>query len=398
MNVFDVPKGWNCVPIWTIATRKDRKGYPDAELLSVYREFGVIKKSDRDDNHNVESEDLSSYKFVKNGDLVLNKMKTWQGSLGVSPYEGIVSPAYYVCELDQNVHRPYIHYLLRSAPYIAMYGSRSKGIRVGQWDLPYEEFREIPVLLPPIKEQLRIADLLTEVLDNKINIIVKGIKHYQNLIEELWISSTTELFNTITERVPLKYIYYVQNGNSLSAEFIAENNLLTTDGIDFIATKDVDTYSGVNMESEIKIPEFLRLQFRIASKGSVLICSEGGSAGKKFAVTNRDVHYGNKLFSCTPRNELSADILYYFFHTQEFRNSFNSRMNGMIGGISKEDFRNILVPHISSEQFEGLRIKMDNGLKQYLMLNSKLEKLLGLLEEYKTSLMTELVTGTRSVA
>lgn len=398
MNVFDVPKGWNCVPIWTIATRKNRKGYSDAELLSVYREFGVIKKSDRDDNHNVESEDLSTYKFVKKGDLVLNKMKTWQGSLGVSPYEGIVSPAYYVCELDQNVYGPYIHYLLRSAPYIAMYGSRSKGIRVGQWDLPYEEFREIPVLLPPIEEQLRIADLLTDVLDNKINIIVKSIKHYQTLIEELWISSTTELFNTIIERVPLKYIYYVQNGNSLSSEFIAENNLLNTDGIDFIATKDVDTYAGVNMESEIKIPEFLRPQFRIASKGAVLICSEGGSAGKKFAVTNRDVHYGNKLFSCTPRNELSADILYYFFHTQEFKNSFNSRMNGMIGGISKEDFGNILVPKISTEQFEDLRINMDFGLKQFLMLNSKLEKLLGLFEEYKTSLMTELVTGTRSVA
>jgi type I restriction enzyme S subunit len=155
-------EGWKTVPMWSIATRKDRKGYAEAELLSVYREFGVICKSDRDDNHNVESEDLSSYKFVKRGDLVLNKMKTWQGSLGVSKFEGIVSPAYFVCELSTDVHGPFIHYLLRSKPYIAMYGAASKGIRVGQWDLPYEEFRDLPVLLPPIEEQRRIADYLDE--------------------------------------------------------------------------------------------------------------------------------------------------------------------------------------------------------------------------------------------
>jgi type I restriction enzyme S subunit len=94
------PAGWKSVPMWVISTRKDIKGYPEAELLSVYREFGVIRKSDRDDNHNVESEDLSNYKYVNKGDLVINKMKAWQGSLGVSPYDGIVSPAYFVCKLS----------------------------------------------------------------------------------------------------------------------------------------------------------------------------------------------------------------------------------------------------------------------------------------------------------
>jgi type I restriction enzyme S subunit len=75
----------------------ERRGNRQATLLSVYREYGVIKKSSRNDNHNVESEDLSGYKIVRIGDLVLNKMKMWQGSLGVSEYDGIVSPAYIVC-------------------------------------------------------------------------------------------------------------------------------------------------------------------------------------------------------------------------------------------------------------------------------------------------------------
>lgn len=191
--VIEAPIGWKKVPMWTIATRKDRKGYPDAELLSVYREYGVIRKRDRDDNHNVESEDLGNYKFVKKGDLVLNKMKTWQGSLGVSPYEGIVSPAYFTCELSEDVYAPFIHYLLRSQPYIAMYGAASKGIRVGQWDLPFEEFRDLPVLLPDVEVQQKIAVYLDRSI-SKIDLTVELITRLGIELRELRASVIDSLF------------------------------------------------------------------------------------------------------------------------------------------------------------------------------------------------------------
>ena len=128
----------------------------------MYRDHGVIPKSSRDDNFNKPSDDLSTYRYVEPGDLVLNKMKTWQGSLAVSRFAGIVSPAYYVCSLTAEVEPRFIHYLLRSAPYIAMYGARSKGIRPNQWDLPYDEFKTVPVLLPPLDVQRRIADFLDD--------------------------------------------------------------------------------------------------------------------------------------------------------------------------------------------------------------------------------------------
>jgi type I restriction enzyme S subunit len=191
--------------MWSIATRKDRKGFPDAELLSVYREYGVVRKADRDDNHNVESDDLSNYKYVKKGDLVLNKMKTWQGSLGVSSFDGIVSPAYFTCELSREVHGPFIHYLLRSKPYIAMYGALSKGIRIGQWDLPYEEFRDIPVLLPPLEVQKQIARFLdvqvfriNEMIDEKkkqlkINSELVRTNLYQSFVNEIGKNGSYQL-------------------------------------------------------------------------------------------------------------------------------------------------------------------------------------------------------------
>jgi type I restriction enzyme S subunit len=129
-------------------------------MLSVYRDLGVVLREGRDDNFNKPGEDLGSYQVVRPGDLVLNKMKTWQGSLGISSFEGIVSPAYFVAEQVGDVEPRFIHHLLRSDQLIAEYGARSKGIRPNQWDLPWEEFRAIRVRLPGTREQQAIADYL----------------------------------------------------------------------------------------------------------------------------------------------------------------------------------------------------------------------------------------------
>ena len=99
--------------------------------------------------------------MVDIGDFVINKMKAWQGSMAISSYKGIVSPAYHVCEItDDKVYRNYFHYLLRSDLYITEYTRLSKGMRIGQWDLDFNDFKNLPFLIPPISEQQRIAEFL----------------------------------------------------------------------------------------------------------------------------------------------------------------------------------------------------------------------------------------------
>ena len=154
-----IPKHWNVKRVSTLYTQSTTKGFPDEENLSVFRDYGVVRRSDHK-NKNVLSEDLSTYKLVKIGDLVLNKMKTWMGSLGVSPYQGIVSPAYYVLRPNFEFFSGYIHHLLRSKIYIDQYASVSKGVRPGQWDLSLDEFKTIKILLPPIMEQEEICKYL----------------------------------------------------------------------------------------------------------------------------------------------------------------------------------------------------------------------------------------------
>ena len=90
----EVPEHWKVVFLGSLVELKSDKNHPDYEALSVYREYGVIPKDSRDDNHNATSLDTSNYKAVEPGDLVVNKMKAWQGSMGVSSHKGIVSPAY----------------------------------------------------------------------------------------------------------------------------------------------------------------------------------------------------------------------------------------------------------------------------------------------------------------
>lgn len=156
-----IPNHWRVSKIKQIVRWKSVKGQPDLPVLSLYRDYGVIPKDSRDDNHNVTSLDTSGYKVVEHGDLVINKMKAWQGSLAVSEYNGIVSPAYHICKItSENICKKYLHYLLRDASYLPEYMRLSTGLRVGQWDLSFDDFKNIPFLAPPLAEQERIAAFL----------------------------------------------------------------------------------------------------------------------------------------------------------------------------------------------------------------------------------------------
>ena len=159
--IGEIPEHWEVCFIKQVMRNKSIKGFPNEKVLSLYRDFGVVLKDSRDDNHNVTSEDTSSYKLVEIGDFVINKMKAWQGSMAVSDYRGIISPAYYICNfIGLNINKKYIHYLLRNETYKVEYMRLSSGLRVGQWDLNIDDFLRIKMILPSLLEQQQIADYL----------------------------------------------------------------------------------------------------------------------------------------------------------------------------------------------------------------------------------------------
>ncbi len=178
-----IPHEWSVRKVRNIARRKTDKNKPDEQVLSLYRELGIVIKSERDDNFNVTSENTDNYKFVEIDDIVVNKMKAWQGSIAVSSYQGIVSPAYYVYRIvSPGIYPWYVHYMLRCKAYLPEYRRLSGGIRLGQWDLSDDNFKSIPLPIPnTYDEQVRIANYL----DSKCAQIDYIIEKQEAIIERL---------------------------------------------------------------------------------------------------------------------------------------------------------------------------------------------------------------------
>jgi type I restriction enzyme, S subunit len=172
--IGNIPQEWSIVNLRTLLAPCSERNRPDLPLLSVVRECGVIVRDieNIESNHNFIPEDLGNYKVVRRGQFAMNKMKAWQGSYGVSEYDGIVSPAYFVFDLPEHVCGQFFNLAIRSRVYVPLFFRASDGVRVGQWDLSVSAMKEIPFALPPIDQQRAISRAVPpklEPLDCAIN-------------------------------------------------------------------------------------------------------------------------------------------------------------------------------------------------------------------------------------
>ena len=115
-----VPKHWEVLPNRALFAEVKERGHPEEQMLSVTIIKGVIRQqalladSSKKDSSN---QDKSAYKLVRSGDITYNKMRAWQGAVGVSDYQGIVSPAYVVERPRKGASSHYLHHLLRTPAF-----------------------------------------------------------------------------------------------------------------------------------------------------------------------------------------------------------------------------------------------------------------------------------------
>ncbi|MEZ4733748.1 MAG: restriction endonuclease subunit S [Caldilineaceae bacterium] len=180
----EVPEHWETRKLRNILTGISERNRPDLPLLSVVREKGVILRdvTNKDENHNYIPDDLTNYKVVWHGQFAMNKMKAWQGSFGVSQHEGIVSPAYFIFDV-QNVDGGYFHKAIRSKVYVPFFTQASDGVRIGQWDLSQVRMKEIPFFVPPSDEQAAIVRYL-DYMDRRIRRFIRAKQTLIKLLEE----------------------------------------------------------------------------------------------------------------------------------------------------------------------------------------------------------------------
>ena len=160
--VFGIEQGSDVrsIPIRAAMRPTKRLGHPDKTILSLslFRDYGVIRKDSRE-NKNVDVRDPALCQLVECGDVVMNKMKAWQGSIAVSDLEGIASPDYMVLQItDSQIVPKFLHYLLRSPAMVAEYRKNAYGVRPGQWRLMYPEFCRLRLKMPNTDNQKLIVE------------------------------------------------------------------------------------------------------------------------------------------------------------------------------------------------------------------------------------------------
>ncbi|MCQ2116813.1 MAG: restriction endonuclease subunit S [Bacteroidales bacterium] len=156
---------------------------------------------------------------------------------------------------------------------------------------------------------------------------------------------------------PLKKVCKIYNGNSINADFKKKNFAGRKEGYPFIATKDVSFSGSIDYDNGVRIP--YDTKFKIAPAGSIFICAEGGSAGRKIARVSEPVCFGNKLFCLVPGDRINSDYLYHYLLSDKFQSQFKFLMSGLIGGVSAKKFGDIFIEFPSPNEQKSIVAKLD---------------------------------------
>ena len=216
-------------------------------------------------------------------------------------------------------------------------------------------------LVPQIAEEGTAQELLEQIRQEKQRLVKEGKlkksalldsiiykgddnKYYEQVGKKC-LDITAQIHFEIPENWVWTRLFYIANiytGNSIS-ETEKKSKFADVVGRYYIGTKDVDFNNRVIYDNGIAIPKQYEPDFRLAPNNSILMCIEGGSAGRKIAILNQDVCFGNKLCCFSPFVGIGK-YMYYYLQSPSFFELFNLNKTGIIGGVSIAKVKEILIP------------------------------------------------------
>ncbi len=411
-----VPAQWEVRNLRTLISKRAERDRADLPLLSVAREKGVFVRSltNADENHNVIPEDLSNYKVARAGNLVINKMKAWQGSMGIAPCDGIVSPAYFV--FDFRIANPaFGQRLLRSSPYVAHFGQASDGVRVGQWDLTIPGMRQIPVLVPPTEEQAAILRFLNWANGR----LERAMRAKRKVIALLNERKQAIIHRAVTRgldpSVPLKpsgipwLAEIPQHWEAWSfvrctiecADYRGATPEKVESGVFLVTAKNIRKgwidYEG--SKEYVRASEYAKIMRRgLPKNGDVLLTMEA-PLGHFALIDREDIALAQRIVRFRLH---SARLLPQFallcLNSPYFQNQLAERATGSTAqGIKASKLPQLLValPNVSEQAIIAEQVRCDCVPLDTVM--SRLEREIELLREYRTRLVADVVTGKLDV-
>ena len=192
----------------------------------------------------------------------------------------------------------------------------------------------------------------------------------------------------------LSDIAVIYNGNSINKTVKQEKYMNDVPGWNYIGTKDINFDGKITYKTGVIIP-FSETKFRTAPAGSVFVCSEGGSAGKKTALVKEEVCFGNKLFAIVNKNdEFIPKYIYYYTRYDAFLRQFKSMASTLMGGITVKNFGNIEIPVPPLPEQERIVARIEELFSELDKAIETLKTTKQRLAAYRQAVLKEAFTGT----
>ncbi len=412
----EVPEHWESLKLRTILIPNTERNQPDLPLLSVVREKGVIKRNikSKEENHNTIPEDLSNYKVVHSGQFAMNKMKAWQGSYGVSAFDGIVSPAYFIFDISR-VSGDFFHLAMRSKSYVPFFTRASDGVRIGQWDLNQTRMKEIPFFVPTADEQQQISRYL-DWQTSKINQFIRAKKKLiallkeqkQNIINQAvtkGVNPDVEMKDSGVEWLGEIPVHWEVKRVKQCSKKISKGTTPSTEGRSILESGEIRFLKAENLvagsitdtplcfidEETNNILKRSQLQ-----KDDVLFVIAGATLGK-IAVVNVAILPANTnqaIAFIRPNHSTKSEYLALWLSSQSITSLiWLEAVQSAQPNLSMENLGNFIIPTppITEQNEIVLCIQKETALIDKTI--ARTEREIKLIQEYRTRLVSDVVTG-----
>ena len=227
------------------------------------------------------------------------------------------------------------------------------------------------VLLERIREEkqrlLKEGKLKKKDIADSIIFKGEGNKYFEKIGNDILCLEDEMLFDLPDKWVwtRLSTIANLYTGNSIS-ETDKKQKYTDVHGLEYIGTKDVGFDHLINYSNGVAIPLQHIENFKIAPSHSVLLCIEGGSAGRKIARLQKDVCFGNKLCCLSPYFVSLSEYIYYYLQSPAFFESFQGNIAGIIGGVSVNTLKSLLIPLPPIEEIKRITIRLQEVLSSIM--------------------------------
>ena len=387
----EIPTHWNIERGKSILTLLERPVREDDEIITCFRDGEVtLRKNRREEGFTVSLKEIG-YQGIEPGDLVVHGMDGFAGSIGVSDSRGKATPVLNVMDSKQN--KRFLMYYLRMAAYKDVFMSLSTGIRVRSCDLRWNKLSVFPFILPTMEEQGKIA----EYIDNMLKKIDSVIAEAKASIEEYKQWKASIIYEAVTKgldpnaemkdsgvewigempkhwgKTALKNLCMMQSGKNITSEQISDEGEYPVYGGNGIR----GYYSEYNTEGNF---------LTVGRQGA--LC---GNVHKVFGQIWATEH----AVVTRPKENIDLDYLYYHLIAMDL-NQYASNTAAQPGlAVGMILTKQSLIPPIQ-EQIE-IKKYLENKCTAIDSLISEKESLISDLEDYKKSLIFEVVTGKRKV-